>query len=69
MDLTQMEECLELTTSSSSKAGLSSYVNLEAEIPEELYKGMKAFISNNPHWDQYLSDDCIWHMRGIQRLR
>ncbi len=28
-------------------------VSLEAEIPEELYKGMKNFISSNPQWDQY----------------
>ena len=28
-------------------------VNLEAEIPEELYKGMKDFIGTNPQWDQY----------------
>ena len=28
-------------------------VSLEAEIPEVLYKGMKDFIGNNPHWDQY----------------
>ncbi len=28
-------------------------VSLEAEIPEELYKGMKKFICMNPEWDQY----------------
>ncbi len=28
-------------------------VSLEAEIPEELYKGMKEFICTNPQWDQY----------------
>ncbi len=28
-------------------------VSLEAEIPEELYKGMKEFICLNPQWDQY----------------
>ena len=28
-------------------------VSLEAEIPEELYKGMKDFIETNPQWDQY----------------
>ena len=28
-------------------------VSLEAEIPEELYKGMKDFIGTNPQWDQY----------------
>ena len=28
-------------------------VSLEAEIPEELYNGMKDFIGTNPQWDQY----------------
>ncbi len=28
-------------------------VSLEAEIPEELYNGMKEFICTNPQWDQY----------------
>ena len=28
-------------------------VSIEAEIPEELYKGMKEFIYSNPQWDQY----------------
>ena len=28
-------------------------VSLEAEIPEELYKGMKDFMGTNPQWDQY----------------
>ena len=28
-------------------------VSLEAEIPEELYNGMKEFICTNPKWDQY----------------
>ena len=34
-------------------AGGSSYVSLETEIPEVLYKGMKDFIGENPNWDQY----------------
>jgi hypothetical protein len=28
-------------------------VSLEAEIPEELFDGMREFISAHPHWDQY----------------
>lgn len=28
-------------------------VSLEAEVPELLYDGMRQFISNHPHWDQY----------------
>ena len=26
---------------------------MEAEIPEVLYRGMKDFIGEHPHWDQY----------------
>ena len=33
--------------------GESPCVSLEAEIPEVLYQGMKAFIGSNPAWDQY----------------
>ncbi|MCP9850788.1 DUF2811 domain-containing protein [Cyanobium sp. Morenito 9A2] len=32
--------------------GLSS-VSLEAEVPEALFDGMRAFIQAHPHWDQY----------------
>ena len=28
-------------------------ISLEAEVPELLYQGMRQFISNHPHWDQY----------------
>ena len=30
-----------------------AYVSMEAEIPEVLYLGMKDFIGEHPHWDQY----------------
>ena len=30
-----------------------AYVSMEAEIPEVLYQGMKHFIGEHPHWDQY----------------
>ena len=38
-----------LKTDSSTEVSVS----LEAEIPEELYRGMKKFICTNPQWDQY----------------
>jgi hypothetical protein len=28
-------------------------ISLEAELPEVLFEGMKAFIAANPRWDQY----------------
>lgn len=28
-------------------------VSLEAEVPEALFDGMREFIRNHPHWDQY----------------
>jgi hypothetical protein len=31
----------------------ASYVSMEAEIPEVLYRGMKEFIGAHPNWDPY----------------
>ena len=58
MDPTQLQECLNETTTSVSNEGKSTEsestcVSLEAEMPEALYKGMKDFLSINPQWDQY----------------
>ena len=53
MDVTQIEECFEVTTISTSSLLKTSRVSLEAEMPETLYKCMKDFISKNPEWDQY----------------
>jgi hypothetical protein len=32
---------------------MEASVSLEAEVPEELFEGMRAFIRAHPHWDQY----------------
>lgn len=32
---------------------ISPSVSLEAEVPELLFEGMRAFIASNPRWDQY----------------
>ncbi len=53
MDLTENQTCLELQAKTTSKEASPSYINLEAEIPEVLYKCMKDFIFSNPNWDQY----------------
>tara|TARA_B100000029_G_scaffold464398_1_gene498340 strand:+ start:3215 stop:3481 length:267 start_codon:yes stop_codon:yes gene_type:complete len=53
MELTQLEECLEDSSSPSTGTVPPSCVSLEAEIPEALYIGMKSFLNNHPHWDQY----------------
>ena len=31
----------------------SPKVSLEAEVPEALFQGMREFIRQHPHWDQY----------------
>ncbi len=31
----------------------SPKVSLEAEVPEALFEGMREFIRQHPHWDQY----------------
>ena len=41
------------TRQASASDAESPFVSLEAEIPEVLYRGMKAFIGSNPAWDQY----------------
>ena len=53
MDLTQLEESLEVQALSALQPEASPCVSLEAEIPEALYIGMKDFLSSNPKWDQY----------------
>ena len=37
----------------SEQSTSSSSVSIETEIPEALYNGMKKFIGDNPHLDQY----------------
>jgi hypothetical protein len=31
----------------------ASCISLEAEVPEALFEGMRAFLQNRPDWDQY----------------
>lgn len=31
----------------------AAVVSLEAEVPEALFEGMRAFLQNRPDWDQY----------------
>ena len=40
-------------TTECNAATKATYVSLETEIPEVLYRGMKDFIGENPNWDQY----------------
>ena len=40
-------------TTERGTASKASYVSLETEIPEVLYRGMKDFIGEHPTWDQY----------------
>lgn len=53
MDRNYLERCVENNEACSTAAETPTYVSLEAEIPEVLYRGMKDFISSNPNWDQY----------------
>jgi len=52
MDLTQLEGCLEITRPSAPKSLAQDCVSVEAEIPEVLYRSIKAFLSTHPQWDQ-----------------
>ena len=62
LDRNQLERCVEVSeefvpstehAQSVSDAASTSYVSLEAEIPEVLYRGMKDFIGSHANWDQY----------------
>ncbi len=53
MDLTHHQGCIELNATNSTKNAPLPLVSMEAEIPEELYKGMKDFLVDHPSWDQY----------------
>ena len=54
MDRNHLERCHDAGVASNSAASARlSYVSMEAEIPEVLYRGMKAFIGEHPNWDQY----------------
>ena len=50
MDRNQLERCLDQDDKTNETP---TYVSLEAEIPEVLYKGLKEFINANQNWDQY----------------
>ncbi len=52
-----MQETVQTCPNKNLDTSLSSspcvLVSLETEIPEALYKGMKDFLGENPHLDQY----------------
>lgn len=43
----------QLQAASDSDLRLAPSITLEAEVPEVLFHGMRAFIDSHPHWDQY----------------
>ena len=47
MDRNHLERCMDTQPTSTSEED-APYVSLEAEIPEVLYQGMKAFIGSVP---------------------
>ena len=51
--LNQTSFSLDQKPSEANKFSDEVLVSLEAEVPEELYNGMKEFIGTNPQWDQY----------------
>ena len=54
MDRNHLERCHDkCVAQTSASTTVSPYVSMEAEIPEVLYRGMKAFIGEHPSWDQY----------------
>ena len=52
-DRNHLERCHDIGSGLSGAQTLSTYVSMEAEVPEVLYRGMKDFIGDHPSWDQY----------------
>ena len=52
-DRNHLECCHDIGSGLSSAQTLSTYVSMEAEVPEVLFRGMKDFICAHTHWDQY----------------
>ena len=52
-DRNHLERCHHSGSGLDASQSGSTYVSMEAEIPEVLYRGMKDFIGSNPNWDQY----------------
>lgn len=44
-----LRRCLE----QGAAPGAAPTISLEAEVPEALFEGMRAFLRNRPDWDQY----------------
>ena len=50
-----LERCMQHSALASSDLAsvTGASVSLEAEVPELLFEGMRAFIEAHPRWDQY----------------
>ena len=57
MDRNHLERCHEMGTTERGTASKASYVSLETEIPEVLYRGMKDFIGEHPTWGPVPRDE------------
>ena len=44
---------LEANPADGAAAASAARISLEAEVPEALFDGMRAFLSSRPEWDQY----------------
>ena len=44
---------LEANPADGAAAAAAARISLEAEVPEALFDGMRAFLSSRPEWDQY----------------
>ena len=44
---------LEASPADGAAAAAAARISLEAEVPEALFDGMRAFLSSRPEWDQY----------------
>jgi hypothetical protein len=53
MERGHLERCMQAGPFSVDGSDPHPSVSLEAEVPEILFDGMRAFLEANPRWDQY----------------
>ena len=54
MDQSEVQRTVQTCKKTENLEPTTTFVSLETEIPETLYTGLKQFIGENPHLDQYV---------------
>ncbi|MEI6830277.1 MAG: DUF2811 domain-containing protein [Synechococcaceae cyanobacterium ELA445] len=52
-DRDHLSRCIAREPALKAPEAAAASISLEAEVPEALFEGMRAFIQAHPQWDQY----------------